>query len=155
IYWVGKIAMEELVGINKRSITFSTVLRERIGHHIHGEIWANTIKHVLVKNDLIDSPIHLISANMHSVMTTQFASPVLKKEFANQKVPYDVFELLSQPENTHLRTKVKNYALKNGMIEIDDRSGTNIDVQIFDTSKIDFEKINFTFEKNNNQEYPV
>jgi hypothetical protein len=41
------------------------------------------------------------------------------------------------------------------MIEIDDRSGTNIDVQIFDTSKIDFEKINFTFEKNNNQEYPV
>lgn len=155
IYWMGKIAMEELVGVNKRSITFSPVLRERLGHHIHGEIWANTIKKVLVKNDLIDRPIHLISANMHSVMNSLFASAVLKKEFANQKDPYDVFELLSQPENTHLRTKVKNYALKNGMIEIDDRSGTNIDVQIFDTGKIDFEKINFTFEKNNNQEYPV
>src|SRR5690606_1857758 len=92
------------------------------------------------------------SANMHSVMNTLFASSVLKKEFANQKDPYEVYELLSQPENTHLRSKVKDCALKNGMIEINDRSGTNIDVQIFDTAKIDFEKINFTFDKNKNKE---
>jgi len=155
IYWMGKIALEELVEGHKRSITFSPVLRERLGHHIHGEIWANTIKKTLIKNDLINRPIHLISANMHSVMNSLFASHVLKKEFANSKDPYDVFELLSQPENTHLRTKVKNFAIKNGMLEIDDRSGTNIDVQIFDTAKIDFEKINFTFDKNKNKEYPV
>ena len=155
IYWMGKIALEELIEGHKRSITFSPVLRERLGHHIHGEIWANTIKKELIKNDLIHRPIHLISANMHSVMNSLFASSVLKKEFANQKDPYDVYELLSQPENTHLRAKVKDFALKNGMIEIEDRSGTNIDVQIFDTGKIDFEKINFTFDKNKNKEYPV
>ncbi len=155
IYWMGKIALEELIEGHKRSITFSPVLRERLGHHIHGEIWANTIKKELIKNDLIHRPIHLISANMHSVMNTLFASSVLKKEFANQKDPYEVYELLSQPENTHLRSKVKDFALKNGMIEINDRSGTNIDVQIFDTAKIDFEKINFTFDKNKNKEYPV
>ncbi|WP_417362673.1 DUF6909 family protein [Galbibacter sp.] len=155
IYWMGKIALEELVEGHKRSITFSPVLRERLGHHIHGEIWANKIKDVLIKNDLIHRPIHLISANMHSVMNSLFASAVLKKEFANKKDPYDVFELLSQPENNQLRAKVKDFALKSGMIEVDDRSGTNIDVQIFDTAKIDFEKINFTFEKNKNQEYPI
>lgn len=155
IYWMGKIALEELVEGHKRSITFSPVLRERLGHHIHGEIWANKIKDVLIKNDLIHRPIHLISANMHSVMNSLFASTVLKKEFANKKDPYDVFELLSQPENNQLRAKVKDFALKSGMIEVDDRSGTNIDVQIFDTAKIDFEKINFTFEKNKNQEYPI
>ena len=155
IYWMGKIALEELIEGHKRSITFSPVLRERLGHHIHGEIWANTIKKELVKHDLIHRPIHLISANMHSVMNCLFASTVLKKEFGNQNDPYEGYELLSQPENTHLRTKVKNYALKNGMIEVNDRSGTNIDVQIFDTAKIDFDKINFTFDKNKNQEYPV
>src|SRR5690606_15283373 len=155
IYWMGKIALEELIEGHKRSITFSPVLRERLGHHIHGEIWANTIKKELIKNDLIHRPIHLISANMHSVMNTLFASSVLKKEFANQKDTYEIYELLSQTENTHLRSKVKDCALKNGMIEINDRSGTNIDVQIFDTAKIDFEKINFTFDKNKNKEYPV
>ena len=30
-------------------------------------------------------------------------------------------------------------ALKNGMIYIKDTSGTNIDVQIFDTEKLDFQ----------------
>ncbi|MEL4307072.1 DUF6909 family protein [Joostella sp. CR20] len=146
VYWMGKIALEELIDGNKRTITFSPVLRERLGHHIHGEIWANNIKSILKKNNLLHRPIHIISANMHSVMNSIFASAVLKKEFSSQKNEYDVYEMLSQPESSSLRSKVKAYAEKNGMISIDDSSGTNIDVQIFDTSKIDFDKINFSFD---------
>jgi hypothetical protein len=41
---VRKLAIEEVVDNNKRTITFSPILRERLGHHIHGEIWANNIK---------------------------------------------------------------------------------------------------------------
>ena len=51
VYWLGKLAIEELVLNNKRTITFSPILRERLGHHIYGEIWANSIKEVLQKND--------------------------------------------------------------------------------------------------------
>src|SRR5690606_33128036 len=40
IYWLGRKAIAEIVKDEKRTITFSPVLRERIGHHIHGEIWA-------------------------------------------------------------------------------------------------------------------
>ncbi|EIJ38354.1 DUF6909 family protein [Galbibacter orientalis] len=148
VYWMGKIALEELIDGNKRTITFSPVLRERLGHHIHGEIWANNIKKILKKNNILHRPIHIISANMHSVMNSLFASAVLKKEFSSQKNDYDVYEMLSQPESSFLRGKVKAFAEKNGMISIDDTSGTNIDVQIFDTSKIDFDKINFTFDSN-------
>ena len=148
VYWMGKIALEELIDSNKRTITFSPVLRERLGHHIHGEIWANNIKKILKKNNILHRPIHIISANMHSVMNSLFASAVLKKEFSSQKNDYDVYEMLSQPESSFLRGKVKAFAEKNGMISIDDTSGTNIDVQIFDTSKIDFDKINFTFDSN-------
>ena len=50
IYWLGKLAIEEQMNGNKRTVTFSPVLRERLGHHIHGEIWADNIKKVLNKN---------------------------------------------------------------------------------------------------------
>ena len=49
-----KLAIEEVVDNNKRTITFSPILRERLGHHIYGDIWATTIKDVLLKNDLIE-----------------------------------------------------------------------------------------------------
>ena len=144
IYWIGKLAIEEEKGGNKRSVTFSPLLRERLGHHIHGEIWANSIKKVLKKNNLLSKPIHIISANMHSVMNSIYAPIVLEKEFKN-KEDYSIFEMLSQPKNVDLREKVKIFAEKNGMISIKDTSGTNIDVQIFDTSKINFDKASFGF----------
>ena len=80
VYWLGKLAIEEEVTGEKRVITFSAVLRERLGHHIHGERWANTIKETLAKNKLLKRPIHIISANMHSVMNSLFARNALKKE---------------------------------------------------------------------------
>ena len=137
IYWLGKLALNERVNDDKRTITFSTVLRERIGHHLHGEIWAEHIKHILLKNGLLERPLHIISANMHSVMNSLFAEKALAKEVeVNSRI--ELFELLSLPESEPLRKKVKEYAHKHGMISVDDTSGTNIDVQLFDTAKIDF-----------------
>lgn len=137
IYWLGKLAFNERVNDDKRVITFSTVLRERIGHHLHGEIWAENIKHILLKNGLLNRPLHIISANMHSVMNSLFAEEALAGE-VKVKSRIELFELLSLPESEPLRKKVKDYAHKHGMISVDDTSGTNIDVQLFDTAKIDF-----------------
>ncbi|WP_299393663.1 hypothetical protein [uncultured Gelidibacter sp.] len=139
VYWLGKLAIEEVVNNNKRTVTFSPVLRERLGHHIHGEVWADTIKDALMKNGLIERPIHVISANMHSVMNSLFAPQALKP-LASKKDIFEVYEALSQKENQELRNKVTKEALQRGMIYIPDTSGTNIDVQIFDTAKIDFLK---------------
>lgn len=140
VYWLGKLAIEEQINTNKRTVTFSPVLRERLGHHIHGEIWADTIKGVLYKNNLLERPIHIISANMHSVMNTLYAPSTLKTPAS--KDVYSVYESLSKRENDDLRNKVTKEALKNGMIYIEDASGTKIDVQIFDTSKLDVSKLN-------------
>ena len=139
IYWLGKLAIEEVVSNNKRTVTFSPVLRERLGHHIHGEIWADNIKEILQKNNLLERPIHVISANMHSVMNSLFAPNALKSFSANKTI-FQVYEALGQKDNQTLRNKVTKEALQKGMIYIPDSSGTNIDVQIFDTSKIDFSK---------------
>ena len=136
VYWLGKLAIDEVVKNNKRTVTFSPVLRERLGHHIHGEIWANTIKETLKKNGLLERPIHIISANLHSVMNTLYAPSALKT-LVNKKDIFEVYEDLSNSENEALRNKVTQKALQQGMIYIKDTSGTNINVQIFDTSKLD------------------
>ena len=144
IYWLGKLAIEEAIHNNKRTVTFSPVLRERLGHHIHGEFWADDIKAELHKRDLLKRPIHIISANMHSVMNSLFAESALKKS-KQQKDIYDIYEDLSQPENKVMRGKVEKIALKNGMTYIEDTSGTNINVQIFDTAQVDFSKTGFDY----------
>src|SRR5690606_24839815 len=117
IYWLGKLAIEEVVHNNKRVITFSPILRERLGHHIHGEIWANNIKQTLKENGLLQRPIHIISANMHSVMNSLFAISTLKPQFKNAD-DIEVYEALSNPNNSDLRKKVEAAALKNGMIQL-------------------------------------
>ncbi|ESU30010.1 hypothetical protein FLJC2902T_04990 [Flavobacterium limnosediminis JC2902] len=142
IYWLGKLAIEEVVDNNKRTITFSPILRERLGHHIYGEIWANNIKEVLERNDLLARPIHVISANMHSVMNSIFAEPVLGNKYKAGD-DFQIFEDLSKSGNDPLRKKVEEFALLHGMISLPDTSGTNIDVQIFDTAKIDLKKSAF------------
>lgn len=143
IYWLGKLAIDEVVHNNKRTITFSPILRERLGHHIHGEIWANNIKQALKANNLMERPIHIISANMHSVMNSIFATTVLKSKFKD-KSEFFIYEELSKSGANDIRNKVEEVALKQGMISLpDDASGTNIDVQLFDTAKIDWEKSSF------------
>ena len=142
IYWLGKLAIEEVVDNKKRTITFSPILRERLGHHIHGEIWATNIKEVLFENNLLERPIHIISANMHSVMNSIYAAPVLGAKYKG-KSEYQIYEDLSASGNKDLRTKVEAFALQHGMISLPDTSGTNIDVQIVDTAKIDWAKSNF------------
>lgn len=134
IYWLGKLAIEEETTGLKRTITFSPLLRERLGHHIHGERWADMIKQTLSKKKLLHRPIHIISANMHSVMNSLFAKRALSKEFPESK-SLDIYEILSSSANKEFRKKVQIIAEKNGMIFLDDQSGANIDIQIFDTAK--------------------
>jgi len=143
IYWLGKLAIDEVINNNKRTITFSPILRERLGHHIHGEIWANNIKEALKANNLLERPIHIISANMHSVMNSIFATTVLKTKFKD-KSDFFIYEELSKSGANEVRNKVEEVAVKQGMISLPDVfSGTNIDVQLFDTAKIDWAKTSF------------
>ncbi len=134
IYWLGKLAIDESIEDKKRIVTFSPVLRERLGHHIHGEIWANAIKKKLEELSLFDRPIHIISANMHSVMNALYAPIALKTELKNKNT-FDIYESLSDNKSDKLRARVEKLALQKGMTYIDDQSGANINVQLFDTAK--------------------
>ncbi len=151
IYWLGHLAINEAIDNKKRVITFSATLSEEIGHHIYGEIWANNIKKTLQENNLLERPLHIISANMHSVLNTIYANSALPEEAKDSK-DFKLFELLSSSNSKPLQKAVKNYASKNGLIYLKDNSGTNINVQIIDTNKI---KGNYSPLKSNNEVNPV
>ncbi len=153
IYWLGQLAINEAVENKKRIVTFSSVLNDQIGQHIYGEIWANNIKKNLKENNLLERPVHIISANMHSVMNSIYADGAIPNE-AKKTDGFKLFELLSNSNSKELQVKVKNYASKNGLIYIKDTSGTNINVQVIDTAKINFDSTSYTKE-NSQGENPV
>lgn len=140
IYWLGKRAIEEEQEQKDREITFSNALRDKIGHHIYGEIWADKIKRFLIDNNLSHRPLHIISANTHSVMNTFYGKAALGDSVENLSLE-EIAKQLSMSENGHLRQKVKTYASRRGMIQLDDESGMNISVQLFDTEQINWNKV--------------
>lgn len=135
VYWMGQLSIDEAIDHVDREISFSAALREKIGHHVYGELWANNIKQFLYKKKWLDRPIHIISANPHSVMNSLFAQAAL-----NGTIEADGIEALarelSKENGQEARRTVEAYARDNGMYQLDDTSGTNITVQIFDTLQI-------------------
>lgn len=142
IYHLGKLAKQEILDEEKRLVTFSPVLRERLGHHIHGDRWASRIKKHLAENDLLDRPLHVISANLHSVMNSLYGPQALVQQL-KKKDRMQLFSELSTSAGKKMRDQVKKYALGHGMTELKDESGTNIDVQIFDLAEGRFEQAGF------------
>ena len=133
IYHLGKVSFDDLKQVREREIHFSAILKERVGHHYFGEKWANHVKQVLGDNNLLNRPLHIISANMHSVKNMLFANDALKKK-NTKDVDYSLYEEISNKKE--LRDKVLEYAISKEMIYIDDNSGSNIDVQLIDLSKV-------------------
>ena len=139
-YWMGKLSMEEFLTQVDREITFSPALRENLGNHIHGEKWATNIKRSLWEDGLFGRPIHIISANLHSVMNCFYAKSALIKKVKFESLE-QFAEILSMDDNADMRALATGFALKNGMKKLSDTSGTNIGVQIFDTAQIDVKNV--------------
>ncbi len=137
VYWLGRLSIEEALDKNDREISFSSALREKIGHHIYGELWAQNIKRFLFEKNWLQRPIHIISSNPHSVMNTLFGLAAVSEEPPQARNMEGLARELSHEDQQALRHAVLEYALGHGMYQLEDTSGTNITVQIFDTLQID------------------
>jgi len=142
VYNLGKIAMDRAQDekIAFREISFTPTLRERIGHHIYGEKWADAIKHLLYEKNLLDRPLHIISSNLHSVMNSLYGFAALAGDETYASIE-DMAMMLSDSNREKYRAKVQAYAREHGMYTLDDFSGTNITVQVIDTAGIPLEKL--------------
>lgn len=135
VYHMGRLALEEQTKNMDREISFSATLRERVGHHVYGELWARRIKLALDEHELIKRPIHVISANLHSVLNTIYGHQLLglKSYEEIEKVVMDI----SVQAKTNKGKAIFDYAKKHGFIDLPDESGTNIGVQIIDTALLE------------------
>ncbi|MEN0047928.1 MAG: hypothetical protein AAF806_12785 [Bacteroidota bacterium] len=133
IYWLGKRSIDEFREGCAREISFSFALREKVGHHIYGELWAKNIKEFLLRKKWSKRPVHIISANPHSVMNALYAFSALGD------IPEDDLEelarRLSMDSERRARRQVEQFALDNGMYNLEDDTGANIQVQLFDLTE--------------------
>lgn len=141
IYHLGKNSLADFEGFREREITFSSILRERVGHHLFGEKWAKKLKEILTDNGLNIRPLHIVSANMHSVKNMLYANDATDKK-ATKEVDYSLYEEISNKKA--LQEKVLQHSQNTGLIYIDDNSGSNIDVQIIDLSKTNLKNTPFS-----------
>ncbi|WP_300673595.1 hypothetical protein [Soonwooa sp.] len=140
IYWMGQVSLDDWKEVRQREIYFSAILQERVGHHFFGEKWANNIKKVLYENNLHMRPLHIISANMHSVKNMLYANDALGKK-AKKEIDYKLFEEISNKKA--LQDKILHTSQEQGLIYIKDHSGSNIDVQIIDAAKTNLKNTAF------------
>ena len=141
IYHLGNESFNDNKKIREREVHFSAILRERVGHHFFGEKWANKVKEVLAENNLQMRPLHIISANMHSVKNMLYANDAVGKK-PTKDVDFKLYEEISNKKS--LQEKVLAHSQKAGLIYIDDQSGSNIDVQIIDLAKTDLKNTPFS-----------
>lgn len=146
IYTLGqRIKKEQLDEEEQLAIYFTPSLHEMIGHHKYASNWAISIKQRLIDLGFQSRPIHLISANMHSVKNLLYGFSTFKEK--GEQLPEDLYEMIKT-----IRGKdelVDSYAEQHGYTFLKDTSGSNIDVNIIDVSKLDFSSLHSDLEVDN------
>ena len=131
VHDLGMRALEEDAGPESMQlIYFTPTLRDMIGHHRYGEKWASDIKSTLSAMGLTDRPLHIISANLHSILNILYGYGAVKTNVpeAAEDDFYRFFQKIRDRQE-----EVRAYALQRGFHELPDRSDTHIDCQLIDT----------------------
>ncbi|RJP83453.1 MAG: hypothetical protein C4522_00755 [Desulfobacteraceae bacterium] len=114
-------------------ISFTPSLRDIIGNQSYSKKWASDIKTKLYELGLENRPLHVISANMHSVVNLLYGYGAIHKTGRKKKAE-DLYRFINEIRSE--RKAVREFALENGLYELPDVSGTHIDCQIIDVSKL-------------------
>ena len=133
VYGIGKRLLDEREKRRDRlQISFTPSLREVIGHQKYGAIWATRIKDTLREMSLRDRPLHIISANTHSVANILFAAGMLRQ--AGEDSPEDIYEMVRRLRADDM--PCLQFASQHGLTVLEDNSGAGIDVQIIDAARL-------------------
>jgi len=137
IYRLGKRVEAEQQSLeNYLIVNLTPSLMNIIAHQRYGVKWAADIQQKLMELNLQDRPLHIISANLHSVVNLIYGYAAVNA-CANQPAAatdelYGFIQCLRDQSDDIL-----TFAKKHGLCELPDRSGTHIDCQIIDTARLD------------------
>jgi hypothetical protein len=109
-------------------------LKNSIGQHKYGKPWALAIKEKLIALRLADRPLHIISANMHSVVNLLYGPGALRASGDSAPLA-DVVPMVSRL--IEQKTDVTKVGQAAGLHVLPDSAGTHVDCQIIDTARLD------------------
>lgn len=116
------------------TVIFTPTFTNMIGHHVVSRNWANLVKQKLFDLNLHQKPIHIISANMHSVKNTIYGYAAVGDKSKNKTNSKDLYQFIGVIKNS--KDQISKLAAKKGFHEFIDESGANINWQIIDSQAI-------------------
>jgi hypothetical protein len=130
IHSLGKLVDGECEIANAIAIHFTPSLSNWILNRTHARQWAAGIKSSIRSLDLQDRPLHIISANLHSMVNLLYGYAACggKPERSHDSDLYEFIKGLREKEET-----VRAFAEQHGCHMIPDASGSQIDCQLIDT----------------------
>lgn len=137
IYHLGKrVEAEKQSRENFLTVHLTPSLMNIIAHQRYGEQWADDIKKKLTQLNLANRPMHIISANLHSVLNLIYGhagTAACGRSPAETAEELYRFVMCLKDQ----RADIVSFAEKNGFYALPDQSGTHIDCQIIDTAALD------------------
>jgi len=136
VYHLGTRVFREKQAMENFLIVYMTPsLMNVISHQYYGQKWSDNIKQNLIDLGLQQRPLHIISANLHSVINLLYGYAAAKEcrilpGNSNDQL-YGFIQCIRERGDD-----IAAYARENGLYELPDHSGTHIDCQIIDTSKL-------------------
>jgi hypothetical protein len=133
-YGIGKRVMtEQTVPNSELTVYFTPSLHEMIDHQKYASLWAKNLKESFRRLDLQYRPVHVISANMHSMRNLLFGPKVLAE--AGVEVPDNIYDMVRAVRDREVEPAA--FTKNKGFIYQQDQSGSNIDVNIIDLAAIE------------------
>lgn len=119
-------------------VHFTPDLSHVILHQVYGKRWAAGIIRRLLNLNLENRPLHIISANLHSVVNLLYGYAAVGSSM-DKTITQDLYTFFEELRNRG--KEVRDYAKNHGFHEIHDSSGAHIDCQIIDTARLNFEAL--------------
>jgi hypothetical protein len=135
VYHLGRRIDEEKQSPESALIVYLTPsLMNSIGHHKYGKPWAADIKRKLIEIGLADRPLHIVSANLHSVVNLLYG-PAALRSAGDQAEVGAVEDMVCRI--LEKKADVCAVGARAGLTLLPDSAGTHVDCQIIDTALLD------------------
>jgi hypothetical protein len=135
IYHIGKrMLLEKEDRNNMLTISFTPALIEMIGHNPYSEKWAESIKQNIIVSGLEKRPLHIISANLHSIRNLLYGYAAAQDSglSIDDTDLYKTIEILRDQDQL-----IREYSLKHGFYELQDNENIMVEAQLIDTKYFD------------------
>ena len=134
VYNLGKLLEDERTNHDMVTVYFTPSLIDVMLHQLYCKRWAASVKDAIWNFELQNRPLHIISANMHSVLNLLYGYSAVKDEEKKKDSEelYNFIQDMSDEEGL-----IKDFAEKHGFYEVPDKSGAQIDCQLIDTSMLE------------------